>query len=157
MPAMHWHPMLVHFPITLVIIWPFIDVVGLILNLRSLNILAIVLLGLAVVSSLAAATTGEVDEHAAIDLGYSHELLQPHTFLADLFPWVMFAVLVIRILGSVWWGKQGGAWLGIILGFCCCPLVAYIGYTGGQLVFEKGIGVNKDAPKPTKPSDKSHH
>ena len=147
---MHWHPMLVHFPITLVFVWPFVDIVGLALKNRTLNVLAIVLLSLAVVTSLIAGSTGEIDAHAALDMGYSASVLKQHTFLADIFPWIMFGVLVVRLLGGFWWPKRGGALLGVILGILCCPLVAYIGYTGGQLVYEHGVGVETHNPTEAK-------
>ncbi|MBI2374163.1 MAG: hypothetical protein HYV07_09200 [Deltaproteobacteria bacterium] len=134
------HPMLVHVPIGLALIWPLVDLAGAAAKRPDVGTTAVVLLGLALPASLVATVSGQRAYDAAIAAGAAPELLDTHADYAGLFPWLLLAVLALRTLGV----KKYGAplrWVSIALGLILIGFVVWIGSTGGELVFGHGVGV----------------
>lgn len=136
------HPVAVHFPIVLVILWPLLDLAGLLLKKPDLSRAALVLLGVAVVASLVATVTGDSAFHAAVEQKVDPELLNTHADNANLVPWILLAVAGARAFLPRKLGNRGHA-AAIVLGMSCWWLIYLVGQSGGALVFEHGVGVQR--------------
>ena len=134
------HPMAVHFPIVLVLLWPVIDAVGLLLKRIDLCRAALAMLVLAVITSLFATATGQAAFDAAIAKGVDAELLNTHADKSNLIPWLLLAIAAARF-GLAQKLKTKGQIAGIVLGVLLWPLLIATGDSGGKLVFDHGIGV----------------
>ncbi len=145
------HPLTVHLPIALVLLWPLVDLVGLVTRRREVSHVGLGLLGLALVSSLVATVTGQAAFDAAIAVGHAPERLDEHASLANLVPWALLLALVARLGGAAKLGRRG-SFLGVLVGFGLWPFIYQVGHTGGRLVFEQGVGVTGRAPVEASPA-----
>jgi uncharacterized membrane protein len=136
------HPVAVHFPIVLIVLWPLLDLAGLVLSRPDLCRAALALLGVAVIASLVATVTGDSAFHAAVEAKVDPELLNTHADNANLVPWVLLGVLAARAFLPRKLGKRGHA-AAIVLGMSSWWLIYAVGQTGGALVFEHGVGVQR--------------
>lgn len=134
------HPITVHFPIVLVLLWPVVDAAGLLLGRPDLSRAGLALAVLASLACLAASVTGESAYNEAYTAGFDPKLLATHTDPANLFPWAMFAVLFARAFGPLKLGRRGHL-AGVVLGFGLWPFILSVGGSGGELVYEHGVGV----------------
>lgn len=135
-----WHPFAVHLPIALVVLWPVLDVLGLLSKRPDLALGGVILLGASVPATLFATVTGQAAYDAAIAAGISPAVLETHVDRGELVPWIMLIVFVLRVLGPKKWG-QGARWLALALGVLGIALVTAVGYSGGKLVYDEGVGV----------------
>ncbi len=98
------HPKIVHFPIALLITYAFLEVLGAILRKDFISKAAAIILGLGVVSAIAALFTGDQAlEYAnvvdASDVGpVPMKHLTEHEYWADITVWFFAALLVLRVL-----------------------------------------------------------
>lgn len=134
------HPLAIHVPIGVVLLWPLIDAAGLILKRADISLTALALLILAIPAALFATMTGQAAYDAAIAAGASPDVLNSHADLADLVPWLLLVAAVVRIVGPKRAGAKGH-WLAIVCGLAIAALVVNVGYSGGQLVYVHGVGV----------------
>lgn len=141
-PPVPLHPMVVHFPIALVILWPIIDTAGLVLGRKDLTLAGLALLVAAVFASIAATVTGQSSFDAAVQLKVDPGLLNTHADDANLIPWMLLTILVVRSAGVLKFGKRGHV-LSIALGFSMWIVIFAVGESGGALVYEHGIGVRR--------------
>jgi len=150
----HIHPMLVHFPIVLLLTAAIID--ALILfhkdndlaarNCLARTGLAALLLGTAF--AIIAAAFGDMALDIAIDKGFDKAPLTEHEGLAGLTIGV-FGVLALGQLIAAWrgihlGGKPGKLFLAAIL--LGCALLIVTAYHGGGLVYELGVNVTGVTP-----------
>ncbi len=138
------HPIAIHFPIVLIVLWPLIDGLGLLTKQKALSHLALGMLAFSVVISIFATATGQAAFDVAVAQKVDPELLNTHTKNADLIPWLLLGVLGVRAWAALKFGPKGHA-AGVILGLAMWPLIYQVGSTGGALVYEHGIGVKVDA------------
>lgn len=137
------HPMAVHLPIGLVLLYPFLELAAAVTRRRELSIVALSVLGVAVVSSLFASTTGEAAYDAAVEVGYAHEILETHEELAERVPWLLIAGFAVRFYLEL--KTKFGAWVGAALGLGLIAFIIRVGDTGGELVYQHGVGVKRGA------------
>jgi len=137
------HPFAVHLPIGLVLIYPFLELAAAISRRREVAVVALSLLGLAVISSLVASTTGEAAYDAAVDAGYTHGLLESHEDWAEQLPWLLIGLAGLR--GYLAMKTSFGPWVGAALGLGVLGFTLQVGRTGGELVYEHGVGVKPGA------------
>lgn len=135
-----WHPFAVHLPIALVLLWPLLDAAGLLSRRPDLSLAGLLLLALSVPTTLFATVTGQAAYDAAIQNGVTPGLLAEHVERAEVMPWVMLSLLVLRLAGAKRWGRTA-QWAAIALGLAAMLLVVAVGTSGGQLVFDEGVGV----------------
>ena len=102
-----WHPMAVHLPIALILLWPIIDALGLALKRPDLSALALGLLCATVAISLFATATGQFAYDAAIADGVDPGLLATHADNANLVPWVLLLIAAARAVARRSWGWPG--------------------------------------------------
>ncbi len=150
------HPFAVHFPVALVILYPFFELVAALTKRRDLGWVAIGVLGVAIAGSLFASATGEEAYDVAIAAGFSHDLLESHEELAEKLPWFLIAAFGVRLY--LQFKQTYGAWVGFALGVVLQIIVLQVGYTGGKLVYEEGVGVRAElmrSPKEAAGTDTS--
>lgn len=134
-----WHPMAVHLPIALILLWPCIDALGLVFRRGDLSALALGLLGVTVLLSMFATATGQF-AYDAEKAKFGTELLDTHADYANLVPWLLLLLVGARALAPVKLGRWAhGVTIG--LGFAMGAFIMVVGWTGGQLVYEHGVGV----------------
>ena len=132
--------MAVHLPIAMMLVWPLVDAVGLVTGRRDVCFVAMALLGLGLVSSLFATVTGQAAFDAAAASGVSVDVLETHTSDADLVPWLVVVCLAVRTAGVKKLGRAGH-WAAILLGLAIAVFVGTVGFSGGDLVYDHGVGV----------------
>jgi uncharacterized membrane protein len=138
------HPMAVHLPIAIALLWPLIDLIGLLTKRPDLSRLAIGLLVLGLVSALLATVTGQAAYDAALELGRAPSLLDGHAQDADLVPWLMLLVLALRTGGAARFGR-GAVVASVVAGLLLAGFVIAVGRSGGVLVYEHAVGVAREA------------
>ena len=136
------HPMSVHFPIVLLILWPLIEGLGLKLGKKEWSQLAVGVLGVSLLSALFATITGQAAFDEAIAAGYDSELLERHTLDADLIPWLIILLGIARFLLPKKIGRKG-RWFAVSLGLGIALFLVKVSYEGGNLVYKYGVGVSK--------------
>lgn len=136
---MNWHAAMVHVPIGLALVWPWVDLAGFFTQTSAVGWTAVALLGVAVVSSMAATATGQAEYDAAVQAGESLEVLDSHASLAQVVPWALLGLLALRLWGPTRWGPTGQV-VGAVVGVLASGLVLYVAHSGGQLVYVHGVG-----------------
>lgn len=139
------HPLVVHLPIALILLWPIVDGAGLLLRRPDVSGVGVALLIAAVAAALVATATGQAALDAATRAHVRPDLLATHADKANPLPWALIAVVAVRLLGSQRLGRRGQA-LAIAFGVAIWPWIFLVGQTGGALVFEHGVGVEAAAP-----------
>jgi uncharacterized membrane protein len=134
------HPLAVHLPIAVVLLAPAIDAIGFFAKKTDLSNLAIGLYVFGVIASLFATATGQAAFDVAVDGGATGELLNTHADDANLIPWLLILLVIVRVVAPKKLGSKGHA-VALVLGFAMWPYVFLVGQSGGALVFEHGIGV----------------
>lgn len=140
------HPLVVHFPVALAVVWPLVDAAGLLLSRPDVSRTGVGLLGAAVVASLVATVTGQSAYDRAIAAGIGPDLLDTHGDGGGLVPWVLLALGVLRTAGVHRFGRPAhvGA---LIAGLAAAAWVGFVGHSGGELVYEHGVGVTPPAAR----------
>lgn len=136
------HPLTVHFPIALAILWPILDLIGLVLKKPDLSRAAAGILIVAVVASFVSVVTGDSAFNEALAKKVDVELLNTHADNANLVPWAMVLLVLIRTAGVLKLGKKAHV-AAIVLGVAAWGLIYDVGGSGGALVFEHGVGVEQ--------------
>ena len=162
------HPLLVHFPIALLMVSVFLEALSLWRPLRKLRAMGVTLVILGGLSILVARATGE---NAAETIRLSAEAAQAvdrHALFANLLTGIFGVLIVLRLL---WWLKRDyqthglprtfaaagqrlatlltegdnlNGWpygVYLIIAIIGLVILSLTGYTGGNLVFGFGLGV----------------
>lgn len=130
--------MAVHLPIGVLLLYPWAELAAALTGQRVLGRAAMAMLAIGLVAAMFASATGEAAYELAVEAGVDHELLEKHEDFSGLVPWVILLVLGLR----AWLDRKNwGPWMGFGLGLAMMGLVVWVGYTGGMLVYEHGVGV----------------
>jgi uncharacterized membrane protein len=136
------HPIIVHFPIALLITAILFHGLELILKRGVLREAATWLLGLGFLGALAATASGILAEEAAAESGVPESAIETHEFFA-------FATLaVFATLLAIRWRQNNRHLPEIPVMF-----IGLTGYFGGDLVYRYGAGVERPAPAAAPPTD----
>lgn len=134
----HIHPIMVHFPIALIIIATCYDVLLMITKKKILPYQGIWLWGLAFLSAWIAVGTGP--EH---DARGNTNVFHIHERLADITTILSFLVLAFRVFFLI----KKKEFIRFSLAVCCVlsiitsVSVLSVGYFGGKMVYDQGVGV----------------
>jgi uncharacterized membrane protein len=144
---LQWHPMVVHFPLALII-----TAAATLLLARTLrgSIAATLAtvgtwnLGLGAAAALFAVATGMA---AVLDL---HLAVAAKQAVSLHVKWALFTCVALLLL-AVWRGAGGAqhsrpSWLFLLLLFAATGALIETGYRGGQNVYRFGVGVERAAP-----------
>ena len=135
------HPMLVHFPISLLFASVLFDVVSKALTRDSLHEGALWLLGLGLLGGIVAAIAGGQAEDAAEKAGVAEALIETHETLAYITLGITAILFLSRLLlRNRFSTKALTAYL--VVATLGLVAVSATGHTGGNLVYEQCAGVN---------------
>lgn len=144
------HPQLVHYPIVLITIGFFFDLVGAVRDSKNWTQFGAVLLLLAVVFALAALLSGQAAEDLIKPMPEElHDAVEEHENLATF---TFFYILLLGI-ARIWMHIKNKfiSWLRwgyILLAGISFVLILRVSYLGGRLVYIHGVGVQQEAPMP---------
>ncbi|MFO1349680.1 MAG: DUF2231 domain-containing protein [Gammaproteobacteria bacterium] len=144
----HVHPMLVHFPIVLLMAAIAVDFLvlvrgGALASRQGLPVTALWALLLGTLFAMAAAFFGDIALDKAVELGFSQDPLEFHETLATA-TIIIFAALSLLRLFAVWRGfalSGGWGWLVALLGLVGVAVLLVTAYYGGSLVYQLGVNV----------------
>jgi uncharacterized membrane protein len=147
------HPMLVHFPIVLLITACSLDIIVLLIkkdlaNRQCLPLVALSALLLGTLSAGIAAIFGDIALDKAISLGFPRGPLETHETLA-LITIAVFSVHCLLRLLALWRriplrGRIG--WVSALPGMVGVVLLISTAYYGGELVYHYGVNVATALP-----------
>jgi uncharacterized membrane protein len=143
------HPITVHFPIVLAFLWPILDFAGWWWKRPDLSKAAVGLLILLVVASFVSVVSGQSAFDTAVALKIDPQLLNTHADDANLVPWAMVLILIVRTAGVLKLGRRAHA-AAIALGVSSWWLIYVVGASGGALVFDHGVGVTVEQGGPNR-------
>ncbi|MFA6598542.1 MAG: DUF2231 domain-containing protein [Ignavibacteriaceae bacterium] len=138
----HIHPMIVHFPIALLIVGFLADAVGVILKKEFFSKAGFYLLILGTLGVVAAYISGNIAGDGITEAGSLKQALETHEDAATLTLWLMVGTALIRI-ALQFTKKYVGAfrWAALLIFLVGVLSVARTGYYGGELVFKHAAGV----------------
>lgn len=147
------HPMLVHFPIVLLLTATVMDITLLLLkkDLTSRQCLPMVALTALLLGTLAAglaAIFGDIALDKAISLGFPSDPLETHETLALITIAVFSLHCLLRLL-AVWrkYPLRGlSGWVSTLPGLAGVVLLIITAYFGGELVYHFGVNVAAVSP-----------
>ena len=136
------HPMIVHFPIALLLVGFATDVLGLIIKRDFFSKVAFYLLILGTLGVIAAYFSGDLAGEGLAEGGALKQTLETHEDAAILSLWLMTATALVRI-AMVAMKKFTGAWrwIPVVMFLAGILSIARTGYYGGELVFKHAAGV----------------
>ncbi len=138
----HIHPMIVHFPIALIIIGFLAELIGAIWKKEFFGKAGFYLLILGTLGVVAAYISGNLAGDGITEAGPLKQALETHESAALLSLWLMVGVAVIRIALTLTKQYAGALrWVAIILFFIGVLSIARTGFYGGELVFKHAAGV----------------
>lgn len=151
------HPVAVHFPIVLFILYTLFEAAGILLKKDFLSNSAYVILVLAIIASLAAVLTGDQalkiaelinrNNLKAGSSGIPLGIVQKHEDFATITLWYFVALLVIRVVLKVKKKFTGFyKYAVLIIAFAGTLLVLKTGELGGELVYKHGVGTELIKP-----------
>lgn len=145
------HPMLVHFPIVLFAVALLFDLLSLVLRSdERFRLSATLLYGLGAISAVAVFFTGRAAGDAVMLDGDASVALTDHADWALRTVWYLGAFSAVRI--AVTFAKTGtwtkvAYWVLLVAGAVAMGLVQQTAERGAKLVFQYGVGVQRDAPR----------
>lgn len=134
------HPAIVHLPIGLLIAVGVFSIISLFTRREKLKDIILWIFSLGILSSLFALISGLNAEHSLVHNSAIHEIMEVHetnAFVTIGIFTVLFAWFVARKKKFV--NMEYGAWVLAI--FVGCGFLSYQGYTGGEMVYQEGAGV----------------
>jgi len=136
------HPLLVHFPIALLIAVLLFDAVGWLWRRVAFTEAALGIQALGVLGAAAAVISGNQAEEAVEGIPGIHDVLELHERLGQMVLWVGLALLALRLF-LLWKRMSGQVTKGLmtLLSLGLAILVGVTGYYGGELVYRYGAGV----------------
>jgi len=144
-PLPGWHPLVVHFPLALILVAAALLLAARVLRSPSLAATAATVgtwnLCLGAVAALCALATGLA---GVIDLDVGAAARQA---ISLHMKWALFTTLTLVLL-AVWRGagtaqESRPSWVFIVVLLAASAALAFTGYRGGKNVFEYGVGVKK--------------
>ena len=136
------HPMIVHFPIALLIIGFAFDIAGLTSKKEFFSKAGFYLLILGTLGVVAAYFSGNSAGEGIEEIGALEQALETHEHAAQLSLWLMLGASLVRI-ALVWTKKYSGIvkYAAILIFLAGVLSIARTGYYGGELVYKHAAGV----------------
>lgn len=144
--ATHFHAMIIHFPVALLLAGFFSEVLGLITKKDFFKNVAIFLLLLGALGAIAAYVSGNMAGEG-IEEGPLKEPLERHELAASITLWLAIIASLFRVITFYFkYNRSWVNWAFIILFAALAGSVATTGYYGGQLVYKHAAGVELALP-----------
>nr|WP_321358721.1 DUF2231 domain-containing protein [uncultured Draconibacterium sp.] len=144
--ATHFHALIIHFPIALLLVGFFSEIMGLISKKEMFKFAASLLLILGALGAIAAFVSGNMAGEG-IEEGPLKQPIQRHELAATVTLWLAIVTAVFRV--ATYYFKISRSWVKwafIILFTALAGSVATTGYYGGQLVYKHAAGVELALP-----------
>ncbi|MFZ2322719.1 MAG: DUF2231 domain-containing protein [Ignavibacteriaceae bacterium] len=141
----HLHPMIVHFPIALLIVGFLADAIGLIFKKDFFIKAGLYLLIFGTLGVVAAYLSGNYAGAGVTEAGALKQALETHEEAATLTLWLMIGAALVRI-AMVVLKKYVGVyrWVAFLIFFLGVLSIARTGFYGGELVYKHAAGVKFD-------------
>lgn len=145
MDLTHLHPMIVHFPIALLIVGFLFEIAGAITKRESFTQTAFYLIILGALGVIAAFITGDQAGSGITEEGALKQALENHEDAATLTIWIVSIAAAFRI-ALVLLKKFKGVlkMVSLALFLIAVLAIARTGYYGGELVYKHAAGVQLD-------------
>jgi len=144
--ATHLHAMIIHFPIALLMVGFFSEVIALFSKKEFFRYAAFYLLLLGALGAIAAYLTGSYAGEG-IEEGPLKNPMELHEEAATITLWLAIITALFRaVIFYFKYNRFWVRWFGIILFATLVGSVARTGYLGGQLVYSHGAGVQLALP-----------
>lgn len=144
--ATHFHAMIIHFPIALLLAGVFSEILGLVTKKEFFKNAAAFLFILGALGAIAAYVSGEMAGEG-IEEGPLENSLELHEHAAVVTIWLAIVTAVLRSAVLFFkYDRRWINWLFIILFTALAGSVATTGYLGGQLVYRHAAGVQLTIP-----------
>jgi uncharacterized membrane protein len=139
------HPMVVHFPIALIIVGFIAEIISLFIKKDFFSTSAFYLLILGTLGVLAAYITGNSAGEGITEAGALSRALETHESAAELSLWIIIIAAAVRV-ALVLLKKYKGIFkiVGVTLFFIAVISIIRTGHYGGQLVYKHAAGVQID-------------
>lgn len=144
--AIHLHALLIHFPIALLFVGYFSEIIGLISKNQFFKNVSLYLLVLGVLGAIAAYISGSYAgnsiESSALKIPVE---LHKQAALITL----LLAIVTILFMYFIYYFKKNNPltnWMAFILFTLLISSITFTGYLGGQLVYSQGAGVDLMQP-----------
>lgn len=138
---MNLHPLIVHFPVSLLAVGVLCDAVGILGRRDPFLKTGYLLLILGAVGAVAAALTGESAAESAEKISGIQADLEQHETLSTAAAWLSVALTLARTHLSFKKRFAGTVRLVyLLLAFVLAVLISASGYTGGHMVYKYGAG-----------------
>jgi uncharacterized membrane protein len=138
------HPLIIHFPIVLVLLAVPMDVVHLVSpRTRVMSNVAVTLYVLGALSAVSAYVSGRIAAGAVFTPGMAHSMVESHERWATLTAAWLVGLAVVRLGARIARRGEGNAArvLFVALGIAAAILIQQTAERGARLVFEQGVGV----------------
>jgi len=134
------HPIIVHFPVALIIIVAVSDLIGILTGRKSFTQTATIVSVFAALGAIGAVITGLLAEDSVWHPEAAHEMLETHETVGLVFLGLVVIIAVFRLaIGNKIYDRF--RWIGFVLALIACGVVAYGAYLGGEMVYTYGAGV----------------
>ncbi len=137
------HPLIVHFPIALIIVVFILDLLGALSRQKSIVSAANILSIFAALGAVAAVVTGLIAEESVWHTDEAHELIELHETIGFTVLGAALVSLIFRPAIKKKKSKNSLLWVAVIISLAAAVLVGYEGYLGGEIVFRHGTGIKK--------------
>lgn len=154
-----WHPLIVHFPIALLLVGTGLRLLGLFRRRAPIPSVFVptgrILLGLGTIGAWAAVYTGALADAEVVRSLCDPTVVETHERWAYGVAWLFTGGVLID--GGLWWGERNtprpGPWArrGLLLLLGACLLfgtagLSYVGHLGAKLVYQQAAAVHSPAP-----------
>lgn len=144
--ATHFHAMVIHFPIALILAGFFSELVGLITKKEFYKNASAFLLLLGALGAIAAYLSGNVAGDG-IEEGPLKQPLEIHELVATITIWLAVITALFRAVTFYFkYNRRWVSWVFIVLFTALAGSVSATGYYGGQLVYKHAAGVELALP-----------
>lgn len=134
------HPMVVHFPIALLLASTLFDALAFRWRSQQFRDTSLSLLVLGILAAGVAVITGHVAEEAVERSGIPKQAIEIHEELGGSVFWVFLGLLGVRVASSWGWIREQPK-LALVIGLSGGLLLLIASYFGGDLVYRFGAGV----------------
>lgn len=145
--ATHFHAMIIHFPIALLMAGFFSEILGMTTKREFFKNTAVFLLLLGALGAIAAYISGNLAGDG-IEEGPLKNPLQLHELAATVTVWLAVVTALLRVILFFFttYKRRWVTWVFIILFTALAGSVTTTGYYGGQLVYKHAAGVQLALP-----------
>jgi len=136
-----YHPIVVHFPIALLLVGFAVDLAGLLLKRDWLARAALLLLILGSLGAVAARQAGKAEEESIVKTPAIEAAIETHEESGNFTMWFFAGITVVRAaLTGLKKFTPAMGWIFVVIWAVGAALLVRTAYYGGELVYQHGVG-----------------